>query len=139
MIRIPLISVRRMFLIDGLGALFSALMTGAVLPQIQFLIGLPHPWFTWLALPAIALACYSMGMFLSKNGDSRSRLLPVILGNCLYCLFTAVIIFYYRQELKLTGYFYFISEIMVIGLIVWLEIRTYRADRASGAGIQKQP
>jgi hypothetical protein len=69
------------FLIDGLGALVSALLLGVVLPFFQDHLGMPLPIFYGLAALAATFCIYSLSCFFLVRTHQRKWLQAVMLAN----------------------------------------------------------
>ncbi len=113
----------RVFLIDALGALISALSLGLVLPLIVDQIGLPINTLYSLALIPVVLALFDYYSF--KQGlEAISTNLKRIAGfNFLYCLFSIGLLIYHRDSLQLLGWIYFSLELILVLGLAYLEFR----------------
>lgn len=114
---------KRIFLIDGLGALLSAFLLIAVLARFQEFIGIPQRILYFLAGIASFFALYSHTCSLLVVEKWKVYLKIIMLANIAYCLLTIGVILYFRQTLTILGLIYFLGEISVIGILIWLERR----------------
>lgn len=117
------ISPKKLFLIDGLGALVSALLIGVVLTKIHEHIGLPLPVLQFLAIPPVAFAVYSFNYFLNVPSNWQLYLKIIATVNIAYCLLTSLVMFHYKESLTTLGLGYFVTEIMVVLILVAVEIQ----------------
>lgn len=111
---------RRIFLIDSIGALTTALLLGVVLPVFQKYIGMPLKVLYMLALIAVGFLIYSFTCYVLNPKNWRPFLQLIALANISYCFLSTILIILYYDELSLMGFMYFIGEIclvMIIGLI----------------------
>lgn len=116
----------KIFLIDGLGAFFSALMLGAVLPW--FSLGFP-PQVLWvLAGLAGLLSVYSLSCSFFRKPLSP-WLFWVAVFNFSYCLLTAGLLFWFLPQLTALAWIYFAGEILLICSLVVLELRIWHQNR----------
>lgn len=109
-------------MIDGLGALTSALMLGLVLPMFQEHIGIPTPALRVLAAIALLLAIYSLSCY-RKNASAR-WLGPIAIANVIYCMITFAVMLAFQHELTRIGMIYFIGEMAIILTLAFVEKRT---------------
>lgn len=114
---------QNIFLIDGIGALVSALILGIVLPYFE--VGLPKATLVVLSLTALVFGIYSLGCFFFRK-SGRAWLKVIIASNLLYCLATALIVGYFYGLLTGLAASYFLVEIMLILVLVCLELRILR-------------
>ncbi len=112
------------FLVDGMGALATAILTGIVLPAVNEYIGMPLFWLKFLALVAMGLAIYSFSCHFFLRHHRARFLQLIIFANLLYCLLTATLMFRNFDALQPFGIAYFTTEILVILVLVFLEYRT---------------
>ena len=113
---------RNIFLIDGVGALCSALILGIVLPYFE--IGISNIILVTLSLIALSFSVYSIGCFVFKK--NRRWLKSIITANLLYCIVTTLIAGSFYEYLSDLGITYFVVEIMLIVALVFLELRVLK-------------
>ena len=86
---------KRIFLIDGLGAILSAILLGVVLVRWERFFGIPSSTLYFLAILPIFFAIYD---FLSYRKDSiniGSFLKGIAIMNFLYCCLSIGVAFYH--------------------------------------------
>ena len=110
------------FLIDGLGALASAITIGLVLPI--FNVGLPPEILIGLASLALLFSSYSLSCHFFKK--SKKWLIPIIFANSIYSLSTMALVLHYFQQLSLFGRAHFALDIVIIVTLVTFEIKILR-------------
>lgn len=115
------IAARRVFLMDGLGALLSAAFLGGVLPSFQIQVGMPLGVLYWLALLAVLLALYSLTCLALADCANPRWLRLLSRFNLAYCLLTLSLMGVYSGQLTPLGFGYFLAELVVVGLLVWRE------------------
>ena len=124
-------NARRLFLIDGQGALLSAFFLGVVLVYFEENIGMPGPTLYFLAVIASGFAVYSLSCYLIQPVNYRPYVLAIATLNLLYCSLTLGLVIYHRNSLSLLGFSYFILEIIVIVILVYSEITFIRSKEAN--------
>lgn len=114
---------KQLFLIDGIGALVSALFLGLILVQLKTYIGMPVQILYLLALLALVFAIYSFSCHLASPKRWRFFLKLIALINSSYCLLTLVLVVRNYDSLTLLGLTYFVVEMLVILMLVKVEWR----------------
>lgn len=117
-------SVRRLFLVDGIGALASAVMLGLVLTTWEPVFGMPSRVLVPLALVAVAFAAYSLTCHRKNVGPDF--LLGIAVANTLYCGVTLALVLAHRTSLTWLGLAYFVGEVLVILGLVAVEFNAVR-------------
>lgn len=123
------IQPKQIFLIDGFGALLSALLLGIVLVQFNDLIGMPFKVLYPLAAIALAFCMYSLACYMLVKKKAKPYLLLIAVLNLLYCLLTVTLVFFHHSALSVFGYLYFIGEIIIIAVLAYIELSV--ASKAS--------
>lgn len=115
---------KSLFLIDGFGALVSAVMLGVVLPQFENLFGMPRATLMILA----ALPCFFIAYDLFAYFFVRKNYTPFLKGiafiNIGYCLLSVYFLFQHHSELTSLGYAYFIIELALVLGVAYIELKT---------------
>lgn len=115
---------KRLFLVDGLGALLSAFLLGVVLVKWESTFGIPRSALYILAALPIFFALYDFYCFLRL----KERLAPFLMGiayiNLLYCCISMAFALYHFQELTYLGWLYIIVEIIIVVFLAMLELKT---------------
>lgn len=114
---------RKLFLVDGTGALISAIMLGLVLTSLGALIGMPKPILWVLASFALVFSSYSFGCYFRFPKKWNGFLGAIALTNLIYCLITGILVFYFWKPLSLLGKFYFGAEIVLVVALSLLELK----------------
>lgn len=114
---------KRLFLVDGVGALLSATLIGGVLASFPEVVGAPRKELLLLALPAVVFAIYSFSCYQWSGTRWRSFLRVIGWANIAYCLLTITFMYVYFESLTLAGMVYFVLEIVVVLELVSIELR----------------
>lgn len=117
------LSPKRLFLIDSLGAVITALSLGATLPYFQSYIGMPTHILYSLACIAGVFAVYSLTSHFRLPSNWRIFLKIIAVANFLYCGLTLGLVLYFWQQLTWVGVSYFLLEMMVIVVLATVELR----------------
>lgn len=117
------LSPNRLFLIDGLGAVLSALMLGGVLAHWEPVFGMPKPELYVLAGIAVVFAVYSLLCSWRLKGNWRPFLLGIGFANFFYCGLTLGLVIWHWDSLTLLGILYFIGESLIVLSLVSIELK----------------
>lgn len=118
---------KNIFIIDGFGALLTALLLFFVLRNFNRFFGLSKITLEYLSLLALVFSVYSLFCFLLITKNWKAYLKIICTANIFYCLLTFGIILYYYQSISVFGIAYFLGEIIVMCGIIFFEIRTIRS------------
>lgn len=119
---------KNIFLIDGIGALFTALLLYFILRNFNAFFGLSKSVLEYLSLLALVFSFYSIFCYFLVNNNWKSFLKIICTANILYCLLTMGILFYHYDNITILSIAYFLGEIAIITGLVFLEIRTIRKN-----------
>ena len=109
---------KNIFLIDGIGALLTALLLFFMLRNFNTFFGLSKSVLKDLSLLALVFSFYSISCYLLVNNNWKSFLKIICTANILYCLLTIGILFYHYDNITILGIAYFLGEIAIItGLV----------------------
>ena len=117
------ITPKKIFLLDGIGALVSAFFLGIVLVYFESFVGMPMNTLYLLAGLAVIFFIYSISCFLFFPEKWRPFLIIIAIVNTLYSILTMALMIYYFQQLTWLGLSYFVLEILILLFIIQLEIK----------------
>lgn len=112
----PSHSVKNLFRLDAIGALFSALMLGGVLPNFAEVLGAPASMLYMLAILPVGFAAYDLHC-LQRNPVKPSLLLVIAAMNAAYVLISIGFLWWHADVLKPLGWAYFSVEIAVVAAL----------------------
>jgi len=116
------------FLIDGLGAVLTAILLITVKTFNEY-FGMPLKTLTVLSIIAFIFAIYSLSCFAFSDNNSQKLLRPIIVANLTYCILTLGIVIYFYNKLTILGLTYFFGEILIISGLVYIELKTLKASK----------
>ena len=124
----PKVGIKQLFLIDGLGAILTALMLYVVLPAFGEYFQMPPNTLRFLSAIACILAIYSLCcyFFLDENRPLFLRIIGI--GNLLYCLLTVAFLINYYHLLTTLDFIYFTVEIIIISGLAFIEIAFFKQN-----------
>ena len=124
------VQLRRVLILDALGAALSVMLLGAVLPALEAYLGMPVSVLYGLALWALCCLLYDVGCLALADLARPHWLTGVILLNSAYWFLSGALAIHHRHALTALGVAYFVGELCVIAGIVALEVRVLRRLRA---------
>ncbi len=114
---------RKLFLIDGLGAALTAFSLFFVLRPHQDYFGMPINILAYLSIIGLIYCAYSMSCYFLLKNYWSSSLRIIGISNLLYSISTMLLLYSYYNDLTLIGLTYFLAEILIIVLLVYVELR----------------
>lgn len=117
---------KTLFLIDSIGALLTAFFLFVIMRQFNSYIGMPKTVLTLLSVVAICFCIYSMLCLIILKRNRGPFISVIGIANLLYCLLTIGMFFKYQHLLTVIGEIYFFIEIVVIGILSYIEINVAR-------------
>lgn len=113
---------KKLFLIDGLGAVVSAFFLGIVLVKFESVFGIPKQALYLLAAIPIVFGIYDF--FCYTRGKHLGGLLKIIaIANLLYCALSIGMAILHKDSVTTLGWTYIIVEVLIILLIAVWELR----------------
>ena len=116
---------KRIFLIDAFGALLTTILLFGILAQLEQYFGMPKNTLYLLSGIAFCLSIYSISCHILIKSNWKPFLRILIICNLLYLLVSLVMIIKHSEKLTELGWTYFILELIVIGIIVIVEYKSY--------------
>ncbi len=121
---------RNVFLLDGLGAMLSALLLVFLIAPLETIFGMPHDIAVKLSYPAFGFAAYSLGCFALNPQAWKPFMRVIALANFLYCCLTFTLVVIDFSLLTMLGVAYFLGEIAIVFGVIGIELWTVRQHRA---------
>lgn len=114
---------KSLFLLDGLGAALTTLSLFFVVRPYHDYVGMPANMLTYLSVIGLVYGVYSMSCYFFLKGSWTPYLRIIGISNFLYCVLTMILLLSYCNSLTRLGLAYFLVEILIILLLVYLELR----------------
>jgi hypothetical protein len=108
------IQPQKLFLVDSLGALLSAILLGLVLIRFENTFGMPQNVLYALAVIPCIFSIYSFLCFLRKTAHWRTCMKIIATANLLYCCLTVGLMVCFYERLTVLGLIYFVLEIIIV-------------------------
>jgi hypothetical protein len=116
--------LKKIFLIDGIGALASAFLLGVVLVRFEAHFGIPKSTLYVLAGISCIFALYDFYCFLKVKESLAKYLKWIATANLLYCCLSIGFAFYHSSEIKSLGWAYMIGEVAIVVALALYELKT---------------
>ncbi len=116
---------KRIFLIDSFGALLTAISLFGILAQLEQYFGMPRKILYLLSGIAFCLFIYSISCHKLIKSNWKPFLRILIICNIIYSLISFGLMIKYSEKLTELGWIYFILELIVIGIIIIVESKSY--------------
>ena len=113
---------RNLFLLDGSGAALTTCTLFFVLRHYSDNVGIPKNVLMYLSVVGLVCCAYSIACCLLLDGNWTPYLRVIATINLLYCMLTLTMLCFYINRLTKIGWAYFLSEVFVIGLLVYIEL-----------------
>jgi hypothetical protein len=113
---------RNVFFFDGAGAAMSAILILGPLSLFSEAIGMSKDSLLLLGLVACLFCMYDLICVVSVKTEKPTLLKVIMLANLSYVFLTLVVLAIQGGAVTALGWIYFISEFLVVGLVVKTEI-----------------
>lgn len=110
-----------LFLTDSIGAFTTSFFLFVVLRNCRSYFAMPDATLIQLSIGAAILFVYSGACFLFLKKNWVNYIKIIIIANMLYCILTVSLLFIYFQDITPFDLMYFIGEINIIVLLVYVE------------------
>lgn len=126
-----LFSPKKTFLLDAIGAVLSTLLLGVVLVHFESYIGMPLNVLYPLAAVAGVFAVYSFSCYFFLKTNWKPYMRNIAIANSIYCLASIILVIIHFDLLTTLGIIYFISEFLILILIILTEFKTIKKSTSS--------
>lgn len=117
---------KKLLLIDSIGALMTAFFQFVIVRQFNEYFGMPKRESTYLSVIAVCFCIYSAACFLFLKGSLMPFIRVIGIANLLYCALTIGLLIKCYPLLTITGTTYFLSEIVIICVLSYVELTVGR-------------
>ena len=117
---------RKLFLIDGAGAILTIVLLGYILVELAGFFGIPVRALNVLLIFPCLYLVFDLYCLLRKQIDFRLCLKVIASLNLFYCVLAVGSAFYFSDELTIFGWLFVTSECAVIIVLSTLEFRVAR-------------
>lgn len=116
-------TIKKLFLLDGLGAMLSAVLLGIVLVQFEAFFGIPKPTLYLLASLPCLFAIYDFYCYFKIDRNLKKFLTAIAMTNILYCFLSIGLAMYHYQVITSWGWAYILIEVIIVSSLAFAELR----------------
>jgi len=117
---------KKLFLIDGIGAILSSFLLGVVLVKFEAIFGIPSSALYFLATIPIFFAIYDFYCLQKRHQKTGIFLKVIAVLNLIYCCISLTLAFYHFGTITDLGWIYVCIEIIIVSLLALIELKTGR-------------
>lgn len=118
-----------LFLIDSAGAALTTFFLFFVLRNYYDYFGMPVNILIYLSVIGLVYCAYSISCYFLIKDGWRPFLRIIAIGNFFYCILTLTLLCIYYKDLTPLGLTYFLAEILLIVLLVYIELKVSNNER----------
>jgi hypothetical protein len=115
---------KKLFLLDGFGALLSAFLLGLVLVKFKSIFGIPLKTLYLLAFFPLLFVIYDFFCFTMVKKSFSPFLKVLAYANIMYCILSLTMVIYHFEKIKTLGWIYILLEILIVVLLAIIELKT---------------
>lgn len=117
------IKPKRLFLIDGSGAILSAIFLGVILVQMVNLVGIPKNTLYFLASFPCVFTLYDFYCYYKVNKRIGACLKLIGVANLMYSCLSIVLAIIHIGEIKTLGWIYLLLEVVIVVSLGIIELK----------------
>jgi hypothetical protein len=117
---------KRLFAIDGAGALLSAFLLGVVLVRFQSVFGIPRSTLVLLAALPCLFALVDLWVVVGVRRGFDRWLRRIAVANLGYCGLSLGLAFAHREVITLWGWAYIVGEVGIVAALAVVELGVAR-------------
>lgn len=118
---------KRLFIVDGFGALLSAFMLGVVLVKYESIFGIPKDVLYVLAMLPCLFALFDIYSVVRIKRAIAKFLNSIAIMNLMYCVLSLVLCMYHFAQLTYLGWMYMLGEMMVVVVLASIELKVAKS------------
>ncbi|WP_289039623.1 hypothetical protein [uncultured Zobellia sp.] len=113
---------KKLFKIDGFGAILSAVLLGVVLVKLEHLFGIPKPTLYFLASLPCLFAIYDVCCYYKADKNIGVFLKGIGITNLGYCCLSIGLAIYHREKVTDWGWIYILIEVLVVCTLALIQL-----------------
>jgi len=127
------VTPKKLFLIDGIGALLSIFLLGVVLVRYEFIFGLPPTTLYVLAGIPVFFAIYDLFAYKTEGAKAGKLLRGIAVMNVLYCCLSIGLAACHHEVVTGFGWVYIIIEVMIVFALAMVQFKRLIGDSRDGS------
>jgi hypothetical protein len=117
------------FLLDGTGALLSAVLLVFLVAPFESFFGLSSKIAYYLSIPAFCFALYSLSCYFLHVRHWKPYMRLIAIANFVYCCVTFGLVVQQYRSLTVFGILYFLGELIIILSLIGIELKTIKENK----------
>ena len=114
---------KKLFQIDGFGAILSAILLGIVLVKFEYVFGIPKLTLYFLASLPCFFAVYDFYCYFKIDNNLGNFLKRIAIINLIYCCLSIGLAIYHREDIMTLGWVYILMEIAIVSGLSIIELK----------------
>lgn len=114
---------KKIFQIDGFGAILSAVLLGVVLVRLERFFGIPVSTLYLLAALPCLFALYDFYCYFQVDEKIGRFLVGIAVANLAYCALSIGLAMYHRSVITYLGWIYILGEIGIVSILAIIELK----------------
>ncbi len=120
---------RKLFLLDGAGAILSVFLLGFVLVKLEGFFGIPKNTLYFLTVWPLLFAIYDLYCYCTFNKNWNRYLTVIAIFNLMYCCLSIGLALYHALQITIFGWIYIVVEVMIVIAIAILELKVSKTPK----------
>ena len=120
---------KKLLLIDSIEALATAFFLFLIVRELNQYFEIPTPEAAYLSAIAVVFSLYSGACYLLLRRGFTPFIRFIGIANLIYCAFTFGLLIKYYPSLTIIGKTYFLSEIVIICTLSYIELNVATKNR----------
>ena len=116
--RIP----KKLFIVDGIGALLTTFLLSVILTKFESFFGIPSSTLYLMAVFPVVYFIFDLYAYNASSEYTGRNLKMIAIMNLLYCCISFGFCIYHMQEVTIWGWLYVLGEIAIIIFLSIFEI-----------------
>ncbi len=114
---------KKLFQIDGFGAILSSILLGVVLVKLKYVFGIPKSTLYFLALLPCLFALYDLYCYFKIHNNVALFLKIIGIANLIYCCLSIGLAIYHSKNITIWGWTYILIEITIVSGLSLFELK----------------
>ena len=114
---------KKLFKIDGFGAILSAIFSGIIIVRLESIFGIPKQTLYFLAALPCLFAIYDLYCYFKIYKNIGRYLKAIATINLTYCFLSISLAIYHKNKITTLGWVYILTEIVLVVLLASIELK----------------
>ena len=128
---------KKLFKIDGVGAILSAALLGIVLVELESVFGIPKSTLYFLAFLPCLFTVYDFYCYFKIDNNLGSFIKVIAITNLIYCCLSIGLATYHSEEIKILGWAYILIEIAIVSGLSIIELKVAKRQTELSKNLMK--